>query len=132
MSERNIASAIAYYEAMDRKDLSTIEKYLHPEVRLIGPMADITGKEVVLNSIKHFFAVFNKLTVRAEFEAQNQVMLSYDLDCPPPIGTIRAAVLLTFEKGLIIRYELFYDARPFEQKRDQIFAQPTGIENSSL
>jgi hypothetical protein len=123
MSEKNIASAVAYYQAMNNKDLSGIEKYLHPEVRLIGPLADITGKDAVLNSVKHFLAVFNKLTIRAQFGTGDQVMLAYDLDCPAPIWLFRGAVLLTFQEGLIIRYELFYDARPFVKKKDEIFTQ---------
>lgn len=123
MSEKNIASAVAYYQAMNNKDLSVIEKYLHPEVRLIGPMADITGKDVVFNSVKHFLSIFNKLTIRAQFGTGDRVMLAYDLDCPAPIGLFRGAVLLTFQEGLIIRYELFYDARPFEKKKDDIFIQ---------
>lgn len=123
MSEKNVASAVAYYQAMNNKDLSIIEKYLHPEVRLIGPMADITGKDAVLNSIKHFLPNFDKLTIRAQAGNGDQVMLAYYLDCPAPIGLFRGAVLLNFQEGLIIRYELFYDARPFEKKRDEIFAQ---------
>ena len=121
MSEKILASAVAYYQAMNNKDLSTIEKYLHPDIRLISPLADITGKAAVLNSIKHFLAIFNKLTIRAQFSSGDQAMLAYDLDCPAPIGLYRGAVLLTFQEGLIIRYELFYDARPIEKKRDEIF-----------
>jgi hypothetical protein len=124
MSEKNLTSAVAYYQAMNNKDLIALEKYLHPEVRLISPLADITGKEAVLNSIKHFLAVFNALTIRAQCSNADHVMLAYDLDCPPPIGLYRGAVLLTFQDGLIIRYELFYDARPFEKKKDEIFAHP--------
>lgn len=123
MSEKNIASAVAYYHAMSNKDLAAMEKYIHPDVRLVSPLAKITGKAAVLNSVKHFLAVFNKLTVRAQFGAGNQVMLAYDLDCPSPLDAIRGAVLLTFQDGLIIHYELFYDARPFETKKDEIFAQ---------
>ncbi|MBI3260138.1 MAG: nuclear transport factor 2 family protein, partial [Ignavibacteriae bacterium] len=117
------ASAVAYYQAMNNKDLSIMEKYLHLEVRLISPLADITGKAAVLNSIKHFLAIFNTLTIRAKLGAGDQVMLAYDLDCPAPIGLYRGAVLLTFQEGLIIRYELFYDARPLEKKKDEIFTQ---------
>ena len=116
MSEKNVALAVAYYQAMNNKDLSVMEKYLHEEVRLIGPIADITGKDAVLNSVKHLIAFFNKLTIRAQFGAGDQVMLAYDIDFPAPIGLSRAAVLLTFQEGLIIRYELFFDARPFEKK----------------
>lgn len=116
MSERNIASATAYYQAMNNKDLSVIEKYLHPKVQLIGPLADITGKDAVLNAVKHLLTAFNKLTIRAQFGAGERVMLAYDIDFLAPIGVSRAAVLLTFQDGLIIRYELFFDARPFEKR----------------
>jgi SnoaL-like protein len=116
MSEKNIDSAVAYYQAMNKKDLSVMEKYLHPEVHLIGPLADIRGKDVVLNSVKHLLAAFNKLTIRAQFGAEDRVMLAYDIEFPAPIGISRAAVLLTFQEDLIIRYELFFDARPFEKK----------------
>lgn len=123
MSNNNLTTAVAYYRAMNSKDLSFIEKSLHPEVRLISPLADIKGKEAVLNSVKHFLAFFNKLTIRAEFASGDQAMLAYDLDCPAPIGLYRGAALLTFKDGLIINYELFYDARPLEAKRDEIFAK---------
>ncbi len=115
MSEKNIAIAVAYYQAMNKKDLSAMEKYLHPEVRFIGPLADIKGKVAVLDSVKYLIAFFNKLTIRAQFGAEDRVMLAYDIDFPAPIGISRAAVLLTFQDGLIIRYELFFDARPFEK-----------------
>ncbi len=121
MPNKNLVSAVAYYQAMNNKDLTTIEKYLHANVRLISPLAEVTGKEAVLNSVKHFLPVFNKLTIRAQFSSGDQVMLAYDLDCPAPIGLYRGAVLLTFQEGLIARYELFYDARPLEKKRDEIF-----------
>lgn len=124
MSEKNLTSAVAYYQAMNNKDLSTIERYLHPEVRLISPLAEVMGKDAVLNSVKHFLAVFNKLTIRAKCGNGNQAMLAYDLDCPTPLGLVRGAVLLTFQDDLIIRYELFYDARPFEKKKDEIFTRP--------
>ena len=116
MPEKNIATAVAYYQAMNKKDLSALEKYLHPEVRLTGPLAEITGKDAVLNSVKHLMALFNKLTIRAQFGAGDRVMLAYDIDFPAPIGVSRAAVLLTFQNDLIIRYELFFDARSFEKR----------------
>lgn len=123
MSEKNIAMAVAYYQAMGNKDLATITKCLHPNVQLISPLAVVTGKDAVLNSVKNFMAVFNKLTIRAHFGQGDQAMLAYDLDCPAPFGVIRGAVLLTFKDDLIIQYELFYDARPFVSKQDAIFTQ---------
>lgn len=116
MTEKNMSTALAYYQAMQRKDLVALENYLHPEVRLIGPLADITGKEAVMASVTHMVRLFKTLTVRAQFESGSQVMLAYDVEFPQPIGVSRAAVLLTFEDGLIKGYELFFDARPFTQR----------------
>ncbi len=70
----------------------------------------------MLNSVKHLLASFNTLTIRSQFGAEDRVMLAYDVDFPAPIGLSRAAVLLTFHDSLIIRYELFFDARLFEKK----------------
>ncbi|KJV58176.1 hypothetical protein RFEPED_0551 [Rickettsia felis str. Pedreira] len=44
-----------------------------------------------------------------------------DFDCPEPIGIFRGASLLSFNENLISRIELFYDARPFEKKKEEIF-----------
>ena len=113
MSETNLASAEAYYKAMNNKDLSDLAQYLHPDVRFLGPLAEIIGKEPVLEAAKQFMHLFNSLTIRAKFSSGNQVMLVYDLDCPAPIGSCRIAALMTFGGSLIARIELFFDASPF-------------------
>jgi hypothetical protein len=42
-----------------------------------------------------------------------EAMLAYDGDFGDPIGICRTAALLTFKDNLIIRIELFFNARPF-------------------
>ncbi|KJV80299.1 MAG: hypothetical protein ACEY3D_09020 [Rickettsia sp.] len=49
-------------------------------------------------------------------------MLALEFDCPEPIGIFRGASLLSFNDGLISRIELFYDARPFVSKKEEIFS----------
>lgn len=123
MLEKNVASAIAYYDAMNNKDINLLGKYLHSEVQLISPLAELKGKEAVINSVNHFCKIFDNLKIRSTCGNGNQVMVAYNLNCPVPFGVVRGAVLLTFQDGLIIGYELFYDARPFEKKSDEIFSQ---------
>jgi len=112
----NIAIAEAYYTAMAEKNIAGMEKYLHPDVRLISPLAEILGKEAVLESAKKLIALFKTLTIRAKFGSEDQAMLAIDLDYPAPIGNLRTAVLMTFKDGLITKNELFFDARPFDKK----------------
>lgn len=124
VAERNVASAEAYYKAMNDKDLSGVARHLHPDVRFLGPLADLTGKEAVLEAARRFVSLVKSLGVRARFGSDNTAMLAYDVDFGEPIGVCRTAVLMTFNDHLIGRIELFYDARPFERnlKKDAIFS----------
>ena len=108
MSEKNIALAVAYYQAMGNKNLATIEKLLHPDVRLISPMAQIEGKDAVLNAVKHFLAVFNTLTIRAKFGSGDQAMVVYNLDCSAPFGIVRGVMNFFMTQGLLSKNEMRY------------------------
>jgi len=123
-TERNVTTAEAYYEAMNDKDLAGVARHLHPDVRFVGPMADLVGKEAVLEAAKRFVTLIKSLRVRAKFGSDDTAMLAYDVDFGEPIGICRTAVLMTFKQGLIASIELFYDARPFEKnlKKDAIFS----------
>jgi hypothetical protein len=115
MNENVLAAASAYLKAWDNKDLAEISGYLHPEVRFLGPMADVTGKEPVLASAQRMFPLMQNLNVRSIFSSGEQVMAAYDFICAQPVGNCRTAELITFKDGLISQIELFFDARPFEK-----------------
>ena len=123
MSDKNLTSALAYYQALNDKDLTTAEKYLHPNVKLISPLATVTGKAAVLDSLVGFTKVCNKVVIRAQFNSGNQVMLALNAEFVAPIGTLRTAVLMQFKDGLIHSNELFYDGKQVAVQKDTIFAQ---------
>ncbi len=116
MTEKNLASAVAYYTAMADKDLPGMARHLHPDVRLVTPMEELTGKEAVLGAAQRLMNFIQSIQVHEKFGSEDQAMLSYDMDFAEPIGVCRAAALMTFKDGLIVRNELFFDASPF--KRD--------------
>jgi ketosteroid isomerase-like protein len=115
LTEKNVASAIAYYEAMADKDLSGMARHLHPDVRLISPMEELIGKEAVLAAIKPLVNLVKRIKVHAKFGSEDQA-LTYDMEFAEPMGICRTAVLMSFKEGLIARSELFFDARPFIKK----------------
>ena len=115
MDKNNVAIAEAYYTAMSQKNVAGAERYLHPEVHFIGPIQETMGKTAFLEGVKRLVSSFKTLTIRTKCGSGNQVMLAYDLEFPDPIGNCRTASLLTFQEGLIIKIELFFDARPFAQ-----------------
>lgn len=120
--DKNIAIATAYYKAIGEKKMADVEKHLHLNVELISPMATVPGKQAVLGAIENFSAAVSNLNIRAKFASEDQAMLAYDVDFPAPIGKVRGAVLMTFKDNLISRIELFYDARPLERKKEEIFS----------
>ena len=123
MSEKILDSALAYYKSMSEKNIPELEQYLHPDVQVISPLATVTGIPSVLEASKGFVQIFKSLTVQAQFSSNNQVMLLLDLDCLESIGFFRSAVMMTFSDNLIIRNELFYDTRPLEKYKENIFSR---------
>lgn len=123
MHEDHLHVAETYYRHMLDKNFKAIAACLHPEVRLKSPLAQIFGKENVVLAAKSFSALLKKMNIRAKFQNEHQVMLAYDFTFPDPIGEERGATLMHFKGGLISEIELFYDARPLEKKKDEIFSQ---------
>ena len=122
VADGNVLTAKNYYQAMNEKDLDQVERLLHPEVELVGPLISVSGKPGVLDAANRFQAGVNGITVRSSFGGEDQVALVYDADFGLPIGICRTAVLMSFKDFLIARIELFFDPRPFEQyfgKSDQ-------------
>lgn len=113
MSEANIQLVNAYYDAMGKKDIDAVSQCLHPKAYFKGPLAELSGKEAVLDGAKKFFQAIESFTMRETIATGNQVVKIYHLNCPDPIGQIRVAALLKVDEGLISHIELFFDARPF-------------------
>jgi len=113
MSETNVATAEAYYQAMTNKDLDGMAQRLHPDVRLTGPLSNLNGKGAVLEAAKKLLTQSDGVKVHSRFGSKDQVALTYDMLFHEPIGICRTAVLMTFKDGLIAGIELFFYARPF-------------------
>jgi len=122
MKDHHLNVALAYYQAMTEKNITKLEQYLDSNVRLVSPLAIVTGKTAAMEAATGFMKAFNTLKIRASFSQDNQVMIAMDIDFPEPIGSLRAAVLMTFKDKLIIENEMFYDACPFLKIRNEIFA----------
>ena len=115
LAQNHLASAEAYYQAMNDKDPSAIAALVHPDIQLVSPMATVAGKSAFLEATSRFMSQVKSVEIKARFSAEQQAMLTYDADFGPAIGICRSAVLMTFRDALISRIELFFDARPFAQ-----------------
>lgn len=123
MSDTNLNIALTYYQAMNHKDATTIEKCIHADITVRSPLAVVKGKEAVLKAAKGFYTFCENLEICAQFSADNQVMLAINANFPAPVGLIRTASLLTFKDDLIYEIELFYDPRAIESNQEKIFSK---------
>ncbi len=110
-----------YYAAGLDKNFIEMERYLHPDVRFIAPLATLNGKEDVVNAAKGFFTIVKTMDFRSCFSQDDKVMIAYDAIFPEPIGRLPSALLCSFENGLMKTMELFYDPRPILSNQDKIF-----------
>lgn len=115
-SETSVGPAEAYYQAMNDKNLAEMERYLHPDIHLVTPMENLTGKRAVLDAAQRLLPAIESIEVRARFESDEQAMLVYDMAFAEPAGVCRTAALIAIEDCLIVRNELFFDARPFQRR----------------
>ena len=114
MHQDTIDIAQAYYTAMAEKKIDDLDKFLDPHVLFVAPLAIVKGKAAFVETVKKFLKFFTSLNIRTIFGLQDQAMVVYTLDFPGSVGKVETAALLHIQNGLIIRIELFYDARPFE------------------
>ena len=110
MKDKPVAIAEAYYTALGQKDSTTMQQYLHPDVQCSSPVAQMKGRDAVLEAVKKLFTLFKTLTIRAKFGNEDQAMVVVDLDFLPPAGILPSAVLLNIKEGLIEKIEIFFDA----------------------
>lgn len=123
----NLTVAESYYNAMLTKNFDKMASYLHDNVHFIAPLAEIHGKGDVVLAAKNFGNMLQDIQIRSRFAGHNQIMFAYDMIVLPPVGKFRAAVLMEFIDQHISKIELFYDARPFEEKRKEVFESNSGL-----
>lgn len=122
MSMNNMKLGADYYKLVSAKNLEEIKKFLNQEVEFHSPLVTVKGKEAVLEVTGKFMNVFNSLTIRTKFGKEDQAMIVYDVDIPGVAKNFPGASLLTFQDGLIVKIELFYDSRPVLEK-SEIFSK---------
>jgi ketosteroid isomerase-like protein len=114
-TQNNADVAVAYYMAMNDKDLDGMAQQLHANVELVSPMDHIRGKDKVLEAAEKLFKPVKSIEIYSKIFDADHVVLTYDMKFDEPIGNCRTAAVMTFRDGLIVRNELFFDTAPFKK-----------------
>ena len=60
-------------------------------------------------------ANLKELRILSRFSSGNEAMFLYEAHFNEPVGTVKAASLMTIEKDKIRDIEVIFDARPFDR-----------------
>jgi ketosteroid isomerase-like protein len=125
MKKSNLATAEAYYSAMQSGDYEKMGSYLHNDVKYVDPHWPLTGKDRVWPIAQSFAAAVDQLKTAAKFSTNDQVMLVHDVIFHKSKKPLRTAVLMTFDKGLIKEIELIADISQHLDICKKIFSYPS-------
>ncbi|MEC7840114.1 MAG: nuclear transport factor 2 family protein [Chlamydiota bacterium] len=113
MQENNIKLAVSYYTSIGKKNLEKFTNLLHPDVNFFAPIANLVGKDAVIEATEHFMNMISSLEIRAKFGSEEQALIIYDIFIPKLAKKISGASLINIKENLITRIELFYDGSLF-------------------
>lgn len=123
MESNTTRLAEMYYTYVGEKNFDGVAGLLHQQVELFSPLAAVHGKDAVFKATCNYMSVLTKLVIREKFGEGDKAVIIYNVDIANVTEDFPAVSFLTFKDGLIIRIELFYDARLFTEKKEEIFSK---------
>ena len=105
----------AYLNALDQKDLAKITSLVDPGIHCKTPLAEVFDRDAFIMSMRRMLANLKGVHLIAKFSSGGQATFIYEVIFNEPVGTIKAASLMTLEGDKIKDMEIFFDARPFER-----------------
>jgi ketosteroid isomerase-like protein len=108
-NQSNLATAEAYYSAMESGDYEKMGSYLHNDVKYSDPRWPLKGKDQVWPIARSFSNAVKQLKTVGKFSTNDQVMLVHDVMFHRSEKPLRTAVLMTFDDKLIKEIGLISD-----------------------
>jgi hypothetical protein len=105
----------AYLNALNEKDIPKITSLVDPAIHFKMPLTEVFNRDGFLMAVRRMLANLNDLEILSRFSSGNQAMFMYETHFNQPVGTVKAASLMTFIGDKIKEIEVLFDARPFEK-----------------
>ena len=103
MSEKNDSKsvALAYLEAMTRKDFKAFRDLLAPDVVFTGPAATLEGAEAVVAAYRRLAAMLVRNEPRKVFSEGDEACVIYDFVTDTQVGAVPTVEWLRLENGKV-------------------------------
>lgn len=110
----------AYLNALNKKDITKIMSLADVDIHFKMPLTEVYDRAGFLAAIRRMLANLNELQILSKFSSDSQVVFVYEAHFNQPVGTVKAASLMTIVEDKIRDMEVIFDARPF----DKVYGTP--------
>ena len=119
MTKNPEAIALAYLDAIGKKDLARLEALVAPDIRFTGPATTIVGVADLLAAFRRIGVVHVRNDIKRVWSDGNEVCVIYDF-VTDTAGALTTIEWLTIESGRIRSVNLYYDQVPWLKLREEI------------
>ena len=112
--------ALAYLDAVSRKDLSRAQELLMPNLEFTGPSGSRSSAQSFIDALKRLAAIHVRNDVKKVFVDGNEACVIYDFVTDTPSGSLPTIEWLQFEEGRIRSINLYYDRVPWRVVMDEL------------
>jgi hypothetical protein len=113
------AIALAYLDAVAKKELDRVESLIDPDIQFVGPVSNYAGARDLLAAFRRIGAVHVRSDIVRVFSDGDEVCVIYDFvtDTLGPVPTIE---WLRVVGGRIRSVKLYYDQVPWMKLREEM------------
>jgi hypothetical protein len=119
MKTKNEAIALAYLDAVAKKELDRVDALVAPDVKFVGPAMSFTGSSELLAALRRIGAIHVRNDVRRVFSDGDEVCVIYDF-VTSAAGALPTIEWLRIAGGRIQSVNLFYDQVPWLKIREEL------------
>ncbi len=116
-SQENVA--LAYLDAVAKKDLERVAALVDPNVRFVSPATTIHGARDLLAAFRTIGAVHVRSDVKRVFSDGDEVCVIYDF-VTDTAGALPTVEWLRVEQGRVRSINLYYDQVPWLKLREEL------------
>jgi len=125
MSNTPEAVALAYLDAVAKKELDRCASLVDPEIRFSGPASTITGVRDLLAAFRNIGAIHVRNDIKRVFSDGNEVCVIYDFVTDTVVGSVPTIEWVRVENGRIKSVNLYYDQVPWVKLREEMARRAT-------
>jgi hypothetical protein len=119
MKTNNEAIALAYLDAVAKKELDRVAALVAPDVKFVGPAMSFTGAPDLLAAFRRIGAIHVRSDVRRVFSDGDEVCVIYDF-VTDTAGALPTIEWLQISGGRVRSINLFYDQVPWLKIREEL------------